>query len=381
MRFATRAIHTPENPDDKTGAVVVPIYQSSTFREHEPGIEGEYVYSRTGNPTRAALEATLASLEEGRYGLAFASGMAAGTTLALSLLKRGDHVLCVEDLYGGTRRLFERIMPNFGVDFTYAEGSNLNDFARMLRPETKVVWLESPTNPLLRIVDIEGVAKLAHRQGSIVVVDNTFQSPYLQQPLKFGADIVVHSTTKYLGGHSDLMGGGIILSDSALYEKVHFAQNAAGAVPGPFDCWLVLRGMKTLAVRMDRHCANAQRVAEFLTGHPKVRQVIYPGLPSHPQHQLAKRQMKGFGGMISFYLKGNFESAKRFLKALKVFTLAESLGGVESLAEHPSSMTHASVPRDELERIGVTESLIRLSAGIEDSEDLLTDLSNALEQV
>ena len=381
MRFATRAIHAGDRPSEETGAVVVPIYQTSTFREREPGAEGEYVYSRTGNPTRAALEAALASLEEGRYGLAFASGMAAESTLLLSLLKKGDHVLAVRDLYGGTRRLFDRIMSNFGIQFTYVKGSDSKDFASGLTPETKIVWLESPTNPLLKIVDIEAAAKVAHRQGASVVVDNTFQSPYLQQPLKLGADVVVHSTTKYLGGHSDLVGGGIVLSDSTLYEKVHFAQNVAGAVPGPFDSWLVLRGIKTLAVRMDRHCANSQRVAEFLTGHPKVRQVIYPGLPSHPQHELAKKQMTGFGGMISFHLKGDFESSKRFLKALRVFSLAESLGGVESLAEHPRSMTHASVPRDELDRIGISESLIRLSVGIEDAEDLVTDLSNGLEQV
>jgi cystathionine gamma-lyase len=381
MRFATRAIHAADRPEDGTGAVVVPIYQTSTFREREPGVEGQYVYSRTGNPTRAALEAVLASLEEGSYGLAFASGMAAASTLMFSLLNKGDHVLAVEDLYGGTRRLFDRVIRNFGIQFTYVEGSDLEDFKAGLTPETKIVWLESPSNPLLKIIDIEAVARLAHCQSATVVVDNTFQSPFLQQPLKLGADIVMHSTTKYLGGHSDLVGGGVVLSDSALYEKVRFAQNAAGAVPGPFDSWLVLRGIKTLAVRMDRHCANSQRVAEYLARHPKVKQVIYPGLPSHPQHELAKKQMSGFGGMVSFHLNGDFESSKRFLKALRVFTLAESLGGVESLAEHPCSMTHASVPRDELERIGVTESLIRLSVGIEDAEDLITDLSNALEQV
>jgi cystathionine gamma-lyase len=307
--------------------------------------------------------------------------MAAETTVALSLLRHADHVLAVEDLYGGTQRLFNRLLRNFGIQFTYVEGSELDDFAAGLRPETKIVWLESPTNPLLKIIDIRAVAELAHHQGAAVVVDNTFQSPYLQQPLKLGADIVVHSTTKYLGGHSDLVGGAVVLSDSGLYEKVHFAQNAAGAVPGPLDSWLVLRGIKTLAVRMDRHCANAGRVAEHLANHSKVEQVIYPGLPSHPQHQLAKRQMNGFGGMISFRLKGNFDGCKRFLKTLRIFTLAESLGGVESLAEHPASMTHASVPREERERIGVTESLIRLSVGIEDVEDLVSDLSTALEHV
>jgi cystathionine gamma-lyase len=370
-----------EEQENPTGAVVVPIYQVSTFRQREPGVEGEYVYSRTGNPTRAALEETLASLEEGQYGLAFASGMAAITTLAIGLLKKGDHVLAVEDLYGGTRRLFNRMMQNFGLEFTYVEGISLNDFEAEIKPKTRMVWLETPTNPLLKIIDIASVSKIAHQHRALVVVDNTFMSPYLQQPLKLGADIVVHSTTKYLGGHSDLIGGATVLSDPGLYEKVHFAQNAAGAVPGPMDCWLALRGIKTLAVRMDRHCMNAQKVAEFLGGHPKVSEVLYPGLASHPQHGLALKQMVGFGGIISFHLKGNFDACKRLLKHVKVFTVAESLGGVESLIEHPSSMTHASVPKEEREKVGVTDSLVRLSVGIEDVEDLITDLSVALEQV
>jgi len=379
FQFSTRAIHSGDAEADGTGSVTVPIYQVSTFRQREPGVEGEYVYARTGNPTRTALEKTLASLEDGQQAFGFASGMAAITTVALSLLKKGDHVLAVEDLYGGTRRLFDRIMHNFGVEFTYVEGSKPEDFEAATRQETKIVWVETPTNPLLKLIDIEAAARTAHRHNALLVVDNTFTSPYLQQPLKLGADIVVHSTTKYLGGHSDLVGGAVVLSDPALGEKVRFAQNAAGAVPGPFDCWLVLRGIKTLPVRMDRHCSNAAKIAEWLGGHPKVQKVFYPGHTSHSNHSLAKKQMRGFGGMTSFQLKGNFDTCKKFLRHLRVFTVAESLGGVESLAEHPSSMTHASVPKEERERIGVTESLIRLSVGLEDIEDLINDLSQALE--
>ena len=379
MRFSTRAIHAGEEPENPTGTVVVPIYQVSTYRQREPGSNIGYVYSRTGNPTRTALEHCLASLEEGEHGLAFASGMAAITTIILSQLKKGDHVLAVEDLYGGTHRLFDRIMHNFGLDFGYVKGTDLKEFETNLKPETKMIWVETPTNPLLRVVDIGGVAKIAHRHDALLVVDNTFMSPYLQNPLKLGADIVVHSTTKYLGGHSDLIGGAVVVSDPKVYEKVHFAQNAAGAIPGPMDCWLVLRGIKTLAVRMDRHCGNAQRIAEFLEGHAKVLKVVYPGLTSHPQHALASKQMGGFGGMVSFHLKGGSDSCKKLLRNLKVFTPAESLGGVESLIEHPSSMTHASVPREEREKIGVSDSLIRVSVGLEDAEDLIGDLSTGLE--
>jgi len=381
MRFSTRAIHVGEEPTKPTGAVVVPVYQVSTFRQSEPGVEGEYVYARTSNPTRAALERNLAALEEGQYGLAFGSGMAAITTTILSLLRKGDHVLAVEDLYGGTRRLFDRIMRNFGIEFSYVDGTNLDQFEAGFRPETKMVWIETPTNPLLKIVDIAGTARIAHDHNASLVVDNTFMSPYLQQPLKLGADIVMHSATKYLGGHSDLIGGALILSAPALHEKVRFAQNAVGAVPGPLDCWLVLRGIKTLAVRMDRHCSNAQKIAEFLEGHSKVLGVMYPGLHSHPQHELIRKQMTGFGGMISFHLRGNFETCKRLFRQLKIFTVAESLGGVESLIEHPASMTHASVPKEERDRLGVTDSLIRLSVGIEDAEDLVSELSTALDCV
>jgi cystathionine gamma-lyase len=379
MRFSTRAIHAGDQLDDPTGSVVVPIYQVSTYRQKEPGSETGYVYSRSGNPTRTALERALASLEEAQYGLAFASGLAAITTTLLSLLKAGDHVLAVEDMYGGTRRLFSRIMEKFGVKSSFVGGTNLEDFERGVRAETRIFWLETPTNPLLKVIDIAAVAKIAHSHKALLVVDNTFSSPYLQQPLKLGADMVVHSTTKYLGGHSDLIGGGLALSDSSIYEKVRFAQNAAGAVPGPMDCWLVLRGIKTLAVRMERHCSNAQKIADFLEGHPKVSKAVYPGLPSHPQHELAARQMTGFGGIVSFHLKSGSDSCKRLLKHVKIFSTAESLGGVESLIEHPSSMTHASVPTEEREKIGVTDSLIRASIGIEDADDLIADLSTALE--
>lgn len=381
MRFSTRAIHAGDDTENPTGTVVVPIYQVSTFKQAQPGAAGGYVYSRTANPTRTALERCLASLEEAEYALAFASGMAAITTVLLSLLKEGDRVLAVNDLYGGTRRILTRLMRNFGVESAYADATDLRGFEASLSPGTKIVWVESPTNPLLRIVDIAGVAEIAHRHNALLVVDNTFMSPYLQRPLALGADIVVHSTTKYLGGHSDLIGGAAVLNDPKLYEKVQFAQNAAGAVPGPMDCWLVLRGAKTLAVRLDRHCSNAQKVAEFLAGHKKVSEVLYPGLASHPQHDLARKQMDGFGGMVSFHLKGGLDACQKLLKNVKVFTLAESLGGVESLIEHPSSMTHASVPKEERDRIGVTDSLIRLSVGLEDPEDLITDLSTALEHV
>lgn len=379
MRFSTRAIHAGDELSDPTGAYVVPIYQVQTYRQREPGAGAEYTYSRTGNPTRTALERNLASLENGKHGLAFASGMAAETTVTLSLLKQGDHVVAIEDLYGGTRRLFNLILRNFGVDFTFIEGTELSDFEAAARPETRLIWLETPTNPLLRVADIEGVAKIAHEHKALLVVDNTFATPYLQQPLNLEADIVIHSTTKYLGGHSDLIGGAAIMSNDDLYEKVHFSQNTGGGVPGPMDCWLVLRGIKTLPVRMEKHCSNAQKIAEFLSGHKKIQKVIYPGLVSHPQHQLARKQMKGFGGMVSFLLKGGLGSCQRFLKNVSIFAAAEGLGGVESMVEHPASMTHVSVPKEERERMGITDSLIRVSVGIEDVEDLITDLFNALE--
>jgi len=334
MRFSTRAIHLGEEPEKPTGAVVPPIYQVSTFRQSELGVEGEYVYARTSNPTRTALEKNLAALEEAQYGLAFASGMAAESTALLSLLHKDDHVVAVEDLYGGTRRLFDRIMQNFGLHFSYAEGTNLEGLEAAFKPETRMLCIESPTNPLLKVIDIAACAKIAHEHEALLVVDNTFMSPYLQQPLKLDADVVIHSTTKYLGGHSDLIGGAVILNDTTLHEKLRFAQNAVGAVPGPLDCWLVLRGTKTLAVRMDRHCSNAEKIAHFLAEHKKVASVIYPGLPSHPQHQLARGQMNGFGGMVSFHPKGDLESCKKLFNRLKIFTVAESLGGVEHCSQH-----------------------------------------------
>jgi len=367
--------------EDPTGSVVVPIYQVSTYRQKEPGAGGHYVYSRTGNPTRTALEKNLAALEEADYCLAFASGMAATTTLLLGLLRKGDHVVAGEDLYGGTRRFFDRVMKNFGIDFSYVKGSKPDEFRSKMNDRTKLVWIETPSNPLMRVVDIGAAAQTAHDRGALLVVDNTFCSPYLQRPIGLGSDLVVHSTTKYLGGHSDLVGGAVVTSNKELYDNLRFAQNTAGAIPGPFDCWLVLRGVKTLAVRMEKHCSNAQRVAEFLEGHQKIDVVNYPGLRSHPQHEIAKKQMAGFGGMLSFRLKKGLDACKNLLRNVKVFTAAESLGGVESLIEHPATMTHASVPKEERERIGITDSLIRLSVGIEDEEDLVSDLSSALDRI
>lgn len=380
MRFSTRAIHVGQEPDPATGAVVVPIYQTSTFVQKSPGKEGDFVYGRTSNPTRTALEKSLASLEEGTHGLAFASGMASVTTV-MTLLKAGDHVVAGDDLYGGVPRLFNKVMTNFGIRYTYVDARDPERFEIAMTPQTRMVWIESPTNPLMRLTDIKRAAEIAHSHNAWLVMDSTFASPYLQRPLTLGADIVLHSTTKYLGGHSDLVGGAIVVNSDELYERLKFAQNAVGAVPGPMDCWLVLRGIKTLALRMEQHSRNGQRLAEFLESHPKVSRVSYPGLRSHPQHELAKRQMSGFGGMLSFELKGGAETCKRFLTNLKIMLLAESLGGVESLIEHPASMTHASLSAEERAKIGITDALIRVSAGIEDPEDLVEDFSTALSHV
>jgi cystathionine gamma-lyase len=385
LKFATKAIHSGEEPNLKEGGsgdVVVPIHLSSTFaRRDVDRPTGGYEYSRSGNPTRDALEKRLAVLENARYGLAFGSGLGAETTVLLSLLKTGDHVLGFDDLYGGTRRLFSRTMANFGLEFTYVDARYQEKVADAIRPETKMIWLESPTNPLLKLCDIRALAKIAKEHDIITVVDNTFASPYFQNPLDLGADIVLHSTTKYLGGHSDVVGGAVMLSDDDLYGKLKFNQNAIGTVPSPFDSYLVLRGIKTLAVRMERHDENGRIIAEYLAGHPKVADVNYPGLKSHPQHALAEKQMSGCGGMISFELKGDLATVKKFLERCRIFALAESLGGVESLIEHPARMTHASVPTKEREKIGITDSLIRLSVGIEDAEDLIADLEQALESV
>lgn len=381
MRFATKAIHVGEEPDLRDGSsgdVVIPIHLSATFaRKEVEKPTGGYEYSRTGNPTRHALEKRLAALENARFGLAFASGMAAELTLLISLLKSGDHVIAFNDLYGGTRRLFNEVLQKLGQEYTYVDASQSENVGKAIRSNTKLFWMETPTNPLMKLCDIKAIARIAREKNIITVIDNTFMTPYFQRPLDLGAEIVVHSTTKYLGGHSDVIGGAIMLSNEELYNKIKFNQNAIGAVPSPFDCFLVLRGIKTLPVRMQSHNQNAQKLAEYLESHPKVKKVNYPGLESHPQHKLAKRQMMGFGGMLSFEIKGDIKNVKSFLKRLKVFTLAESLGGVESLIEHPGLMTHASLPEKEREKIGITDNLIRISVGIEDIEDLIADLERA----
>jgi cystathionine beta-lyase/cystathionine gamma-synthase len=379
MGFATDAIHAGQEPDPATGAIIVPIYQTSTFVQQELGKHKGYEYARTGNPTRAALEKNLACLERGRFAFAFASGMAA-INAVLSLLKSGDHIVAGHNLYGGTFRLFERVLKDFGLSFSYANTCHLDEVRKSLRPKTRMLFIETPTNPIMEITDIAAAAQLAHEHGVLLAVDNTFMSPYFQQPLELGADIVVHSTTKYLNGHSDGVGGSVILNDPATADRLKFLQNAAGAVLGPFDSWLVLRGVKTLAVRMRQHNENGLAMAQFLAGHPKVLRVHYPGLPSHPQHELAGKQMKGFGGMLSFET-GSLENARTVLKSVRLCSLAESLGGVETLISHPASMTHASVPAEERARIGITDGLVRISVGIEDSEDLIADLKQALEKI
>ena len=376
--FATRAIHVGQEPDPATGATIVPIYQTSTYTQEAPGRHKGYEYSRTANPTRTALEECVASLEGAEYGLAFASGLAA-TVATMSLLSSGDHVVAGDDLYGGTYRLFDKILPRTGgLEFTYADTTDPASVERALRPETKLLWIETPTNPLLTLSDIRELSEMARGRGAVVAVDNTFASPYFQNPLALGADIVVHSTTKYMGGHSDVVGGAVVTSDPDFYEAMKFYQNAAGGVPGPFDSWIVLRGLKTLAVRMRQHEENALAVARFLEGHPEVETVNYPGLPSHPQHELAKKQMSGFSGMVSFTLEGGAEAAYAAVQKTEVFHFAESLGGVESLITHPATMTHAAIPREQREARGVTDGLMRLSVGIEDKEDLITDLDLAI---
>ena len=377
MKFNTRAIHAGQEPDPSTGAIMTPVYQSSTYVQASPGVHKGYEYSRTQNPTRAALEACIASLEGGAHGLAFASGCAATTTI-MHLLKAGDHVVCMDDLYGGTYRLFTRVMSEVGLEFSFADLSDPDALEPLLKPNTKLLWLETPTNPMLKLVDIQALADRAHAHGVQVVVDNTFMSPYFQNPLALGADLVVHSTTKFINGHSDVVGGAVVTNDDALSERLHFLQNSIGAIPGPMDCFFVLRGIKTLGLRMERHAANAARIARFLDDHPGVEQVIYPGLPSHPQHELARRQMSGFGGMITAVLSGGLDDARRMLERTHIFALAESLGGVESLIEHPAIMTHASVPPDVRAELGISDGLIRLSVGVEDIDDLIADLEHAL---
>lgn len=379
MGFATDAIHSGQEPDPATGAIIVPIYQTSTFVQEELGKHRGFEYARTANPTRSALERNLAALERGKYGFAFASGMAAINAL-LTLFKSGDHVVAGHNLYGGTVRLFERVLKDFGLTFSYANTTRLEDVERAVRPNTRLLFIETPSNPVMEITDIAAAAELAHRHKLLLAVDNTFMSPYLQRPLELGADIVVHSTTKYLNGHSDGVGGAVILKDAALAERLRFLQNAAGAVLGPMDSWLVLRGVKTLAVRMRQHNENGMTIAQFLAKHPKVKNVHYPGLPDHPQRQLAKRQMAGFGGMLSFET-GSLENAKTILKSVRLCSLAESLGGVETLISHPASMSHASVAAADRERGGITDGLLRISVGIEDVEDLISDLEQALAKI
>jgi cystathionine gamma-synthase len=374
--FNTRAIHAGQDPDPFTGAVTVPIYATSTYKQDGVGgLRGGYDYSRSANPTRTALESALCALEGGSRGLAFASGLAAEDTLVRTVCRPGDHVILPGDAYGGTFRLFARVLANWGLAYTPVPLGSLDAVRAAVRPETKLIWCETPTNPLLGIADIAALSEIAHEAGALLVVDNTFASSYLQQPLALGADVVVHSTTKYLGGHSDVVGGALIVRDAELGQELLFAQNAMGAVAGPFDAWLVLRGIKTLGVRMDRHCSNAARVVELLLDHPAVSEVFYPGLASHPGHELAERQMSGFGGMVSFRVAGGEQAALKVCELAEVFTLGESLGGVESLIEHPGRMTHASVAGSPLE---VPDDLVRLSVGIEDAEDLLADLSRAL---
>ena len=374
MRFETRAIHAGQEPDEATGAVIVPIYQTSTYRQEAVGVHKGYDYSRTANPTRTALETALAALEGGAWGLAFASGMAAATTM-MYLLRPGDHVVLSDDAYGGTYRLMSKVLVHYGLTFTQADVTDVGAVRAALRPETKLILIETPTNPYLKIADIAALAELARGHGARLVVDNTFASPYLQQPLALGADLVLHSTTKYLGGHSDVIGGALVGNNPETREFLAFHQNAAGAVPGPFDCFLVLRGLKTLAVRMERHNANAAAIAEFLRGHEAVERVYYPGLPDDPGHAVARRQMRGFGGMVSFRVRGGLEAARRVAAGTKLFFLAESLGGVESLIEHPGEMTHASLAGSGFE---IDPGLVRLSVGIEHVDDLIADLKQAL---
>ena len=379
MLFETRAIHAGQEPDTATGAVVPPIYQVSTFKQDGVGgLRGGYEYSRSANPTRTALEECLAALEGGGRGLAFASGLAAEDTLVRTTCEPGHHVVIPGDAYGGTYRLFDRVLSRWGLDYTPSTGDDVEAYRAAIQPgRTKLVWVETPTNPLLGITDIAAVADLAHEAGALLVVDNTFASPYLQQPIELGADAVVHSTTKYLGGHSDVVGGALVLADDELGERVAYHQNAMGAVAGPFDAWLVLRGIKTLGVRMDRHCANAERVVEVLTASPKVTEVLYPGLAQHPGHQVAAKQMKAFGGMVAFRVAGGEAAAVEVCNRAQLFILGESLGGVESLIEHPGRMTHASVAGSPLE---VPGDLVRLSVGIEAADDLVADLTQALDR-
>jgi cystathionine gamma-lyase len=378
MKFGTKVLHAGIEPDPTTGAIMTPIYQTSTYVQSAPGKHKGYEYSRSHNPTRTALEKNLAALENGKYALCFGSGMAAIDTL-VKILRPGDEVVSTNDLYGGTYRMFTKLFAPYGIKFHFIPMEHADSIESYINEKTKMIWLETPTNPMLNIIDIKAVAAISKKHKTLLVVDNTFASPFLQNPLDLGADVVMHSVTKYLGGHSDVVMGALVLNDDTLAQQLYFIQNSTGGVPGPQDCFLVLRGIKTLHIRMERHCENGKSIAEFLKQHPKVDKVYWPGFPNHPNHLVAKEQMKDYGGMMSFTLKGNnMEDAIAFLSKVKLFSLAESLGGVESLCGHPASMTHASIPKEEREKTGVVDSLIRLSVGIEDIEDLIEDLKQAL---
>ena len=382
--FDTRSVHVGEEPEFLDGSkneVVAPIFLSSTFARKKVKNHGQFEYSRSGNPTRFALEKRYASLEQTEYGLGFASGLAAEATLLFTLLKPGDNIIGFDDLYGGTKRLFKQWKDNYDITISLVDAAQPHLVEAAIQPGTKLIWLESPTNPLLKVCDIAAISEIAHRHNVLVIVDNTFLSPYFQNPTVLGADIVVHSVTKYITGHSDVVGGAIMLNDKSLYEKIKFNQNALGAIPSPFDCYLVLRGLKTLSLRMEKHQSNAFAIAEYLENHPKVERVYYPGLKSHPQYELSLKQAKGFGGMVSFEIKGGEKEAVQFLECLELFTLAESLGGVESLIEHPALMTHSSITKKEREQAGIKDSLIRVSVGVEDKTDLINDLEKAFRQI
>ena len=378
LRFNSTTIHGGQTPDPAYGAVMPPIYQTSTYAQSTPGGHKGFEYSRTHNPTRQALEKSLASIENGKHGLAFASGLAAMDAV-MKLLQPGDEVISTNDLYGGSYRLFTKIFEGFGLKFHFVGMNDLANVEAAINKKTKLIWVETPTNPMMNVVDIAAIAQLAKKNNLRLAVDNTFASPYLQQPLNFGADIVMHSATKYLAGHSDVILGSLVVNDDDLHQRLAFIQNASGAVPGPMDSFLTLRGIKTLHVRLQRHCENGKAVAEYLAAHPKIEKVYWPGFDTHPNHDVAKKQMKDFGGMLSFIPKGaDYETAIKIVENLKLFTLAESLGGVESLAGHPASMTHASIPKEEREKSGVVDALIRLSVGIEDAQDLIDDLDHAI---
>ena len=376
-RFDTLAIHAGQPDDPSTGAVTTPIFQTSTFRQTEPGVNNGFCYARTGHPTRSALEENLAALEGARHGLAFASGMAA-IHAVLSLLRQGDHVVSTQDLYGGAWRIFTKVFARFGVDFTFVDTTDPANIEAAIRPETKLLWLETPSNPLLHVTDIARCAAIARRRGIVTVVDNTFATPVLQQPLTLGADVVLHSTTKYINGHSDVIGGAVLTDDQGLYDELKFLQNAVGAVPGPQDCFLILRGVKTLGLRMERHCSNAELIAKYLSASDRVKRVYYPGFIGQPDHAVAARQMTRFGAIVSFDLDATLEETRAFTRRLNLWTLAESLGGVKSLFCHPATMTHASVEPDVRKKVGIGDGLIRLSAGLEDVRDLIEDLEQAL---